>query len=925
MTGRFALLAGTAAMLLAGLGVGGWFVLRRDNDPLTRAERLATQGDLRGAQVELRNAIRSNPSDADGHLRMARLQMKLADPVAAEKEFRLAASLGADRWDVVGQLGEAMIVQARYQDVLAQVPPRAPTTEATSRQLLLRAVAQLALQDLPSAEATLADAERSAPGTAETSLVAARVAAARNDGPTAEAKVDEALRRDPKEVEALLMKARLASAQGNRAAALALAEKAVAAAPWSAMAHMDRANQLIFAGQDAKAQQDIDAVLEVQPRFIDAIYLNAIIMARRARYADAAVELAKLDGIGSRFPQALYYQSLVAVNLGQLETAADFAKRYTQLVPQDPDGVRLAARVELAAGRPANAVAGLQRAVAAGIADAETLGALGRAYGAAGNRTAALDALTKAAALAPLDATIRADLGQAQMQAGRPADALATLQQARELDPRLEQAADAFVSAALAANELDQAEAALARLRAQAGETERVGILTAQLRFARQDYEGARAALTSTLKTYPNSAAARFALARAAIRLGRRIEGMGILRDLLAKEPANLPVLNAYLVLLAEDNQLPPAIQALEAARKASPANPVFAAMLADAQTTIGNPDKALAVLDGMRTDDALPAALLAPLARAQAAAGRRDEAKATYRAALQAAPGDLVLRGLLIDLYRRDNDLDAVRALLRPALAQSPGNSQIMVNMIANEIAANGIDAGIALAASLRQAPANLPAAAFLKGDLLMQVRRPAEAAQAYLAEQRLAPSASMLMRAAGALSAAGQDEAAAQQLQAWLKDNPGTIEAVQALAQLDIRARRYDDAQLALARVLEDRPNDPLALNNLAWVYMTVGDKRARATAQRAYLQSPTPAAGDTLGWIMVREGAAKAALPLLQRASEQRPDDNAIRFHLAVALNDDGQPSEAAKLLRQALASPTAFDDRPAAQRLLTEMDR
>src|SRR5206468_11377315 len=102
-------------------------------------------------------------------------------------------------------------------------------------------------------------------------------------------------------------------------------------------------------------------------------------------------------------------------------------------------------------------------------------------------------------------------------------------------------------------------------------------------------------------------------------------------------------------------------------------------------------------------------------------------------------------------------------------------------------------------------------------------------------------------------------------------------------------IGAGRYADAERNLQLTLAQRPNDAVALNNLAWIYQVRGDKRARQTAHRAYMIAPTPASGDTLGWILVSDGEAAKALPVLQGAAVARPDNASVKYHLAVALKD------------------------------------
>ena len=917
------IIAGAAATVLAAAaGIGAWVVLFRPS-PIQRIEAFEAAGDLRSAQVELRNALRTAPNDAQLHLRMAQLQMKLADPIAAQKEFRLAGTLGADRWAVVPQLGEAMLAQGLYDETLAQVPPRGPTAEIAGRNLLLRAVAQIGLKDLKSAQETLDAARSFAPGRVEIALMEARLAAARNDLAQTNAKIDEVLRQDPKQIDALIMKERLLSAAGRAPEALAMAERAVQSAPWSAMARMNRAADLMNAGQDATAQADVDRVLEVQPRFTEAIYLNAVLMSRHDRLTDAAAELQKVEPFALRLPQILFTQAVVAMRLGRMQAAAEAARRYNTLVPSDQAGIRLLAQTELDAKRPGTALQIIQKAVTAGQTDAATMDLLGRILSSMGEEPAALNAFSRAAEGAPDDAAILQHLGATQMRQGDAVGAAVTLDRSFTLEPSLLVAGEGLVVAALNLGDVDQAEAALARVRAKAGETESVGVLTGAVKLRRGDLDGALATLTATLRSFPASIDARLNLAGVLARLGRRPAAMTLLGELASRDPANMRVLNAYLPMMLQDNQIPGAIQALEAARAAAPKQPAFTAMLADAFTALGTPDRALALFRGGKPGDATPVALLAPRARAQDKAGDYEAAKASWKELMEAQPTDLVGRSAYVDLLLRHRDYDAARATLRDALRAVPGNFRIMSSLLAIEVPTQGLDKALETARQLRAEPANMPMAAVLKGDLLQKARRSDDAAQAFLTEFDAAPSEQLLLRTIGALLEATQTDAATQRLRDWLATHPAAAAPAQALAQIDIARGRYDDAKAHLAVVLAKRADDPLALNNLAWVYAQTADPRARATAQRAYITLPGADAADTLGWIMAREGAAAAAVPLLRKAYALRPDDPAIRYHLAAALAEDNAAAEARTLLEQSVKAEMTFREKPEAEALLRKL--
>lgn len=920
------LLIGVAAVALFGAGTAGTVAYLHSIDPLRRADRLTESGDVRAAQVELRNAIRQNPNDADAHLRMARVQMKLADAVAAEREFRLAIARGADRAVVFPELGEAMLAQGEFKELLAIVPARGPTPALTAKDLLVRAVALLSINDTAGAQAALADARAAAPGEVGTFVIAARLAAARGDAAATEAEADSALKRDPAQIDALLLKQQLLSARGDRAGATEMAARAVKSSPFSAMARVGYAGLLMEGGQDDRAMAQVGEVLANQPRFLDAIYLRGMLLARAGKMEDASNEFTKLDPFVTRMPQVLFAQANLAAQQNRMQTAAELARRYRALAPDDYNGLLLLARTLLATERAQEARALLTTATQDGHRDAETLDLLGRALAAVGDPRGATAVLSQAVAAAPGDADILAHLGSAQFQAGNAADASDTLRRALSLSPGLATAGEALVATLLDQNQPDKAEAELDKLKASGkGNPETDAVLAALVKVRRGDLPGAEAALTEAAKAFPNSVEVKLHLSRVLAVEGRRKAAAALLKDVLAKAPGSLSVLNTYLLLLRQDRELQPMLDALDAARRARPDQPVLVAWQGDVLVAIGTPEKAVGVLQQARGAYPESIPVLASLARAQVAARNDAEAEGTWRDVLRLQPGDTTARSALFDVLVRRGDTAGARDLLTRALATYPADLGLLTSAVALESGTAGPVAGLRLADTLRQQPGTLPSSALLKGDLLMRLNRPADAASAYAAERGTVPPAILGMRLAISQARAGQDAEAAATLQSLLKDAPNNADAAQVLAQLEIRARRLPEAEAHLKTVLDQRPNDPIALNNLAWVYSETGNGQARSVAQRAYLQSPTPNAADTLGWIIMKGGDAKAAVPLLQQASDRQPDEPTFKYHLAVALRDTGQGAAASRLLQPIVAGPQPFPEKDEARKLLDALAR
>jgi tetratricopeptide (TPR) repeat protein len=231
-------------------------------------------------------------------------------------------------------------------------------------------------------------------------------------------------------------------------------------------------------------------------------------------------------------------------------------------------------------------------------------------------------------------------------------------------------------------------------------------------------------------------------------------------------------------------------------------------------------------------------------------------------------------------------------------------------------------MDAALAEAAQMRSEPINLPAARLLKGALYASAKRYDEAVAAYREELKEEPFNALVDATAATLNAAGRTDEAVAVLRDWVAKAPDPSVS-DALAAIDIIGHRYDQAAQNLQAVIAERPDDATALNNLAWIYYQQHNPKAHALAQRAYLLQPTAQAADTLGWILVHEGNTQVGMMLERRAALAMPGDPSVLYHLAVALQANGQHDSAAKLVAALLSKPTAFEERDDAVKLQAEL--
>ena len=100
----------------------------------------------------------------------------------------------------------------------------------------------------------------------------------------------------------------------------------------------------------------------------------------------------------------------------------------------------------------------------------------------------------------------------------------------------------------------------------------------------------------------------------------------------------------------------------------------------------------------------------------------------------------------------------------------------------------------------------------------------------------------------------------------------------------------------------------------NTIAYILLEFDVERAVEAATRAYELTPTDAAVlDTLGWALVQVGDLDRGLVHLREALSRNSRVPTIRYHLAVALEEYGNPGEARNQLERALAMRGYFPER------------
>lgn len=900
------------AALLAGLLPGA-----ARADDFAKAKALLEKGNLRGAQIELRNTVRDDPENGAAHLSLAEVDIRLGDAAGGEKEARRARDLGADPKRATELLLQSYLDQQRPRDLLQDFPETGNPPTLQPAILVGRARAELELNHPDKAREAITAARALAPDDPDVALAAADVAS-RDD---AQKIIDAALKVHPDNTSLIRRKAQMLLTQGDRAGALTLLDGLISQHPHDLLALLARADILVGTGQGAKAKADLDVVQKVLPASAQAIYLRALLAVQEGDFKAAGSDMEMLSSVLSRMPNAYYLDALVKSRLGEQEQALDSASRYVARFPNDRRGVALLAQIQIAHHDVPGAIATLRKAIALNDKDPVLQEMLGQTYLAAGDIPQAIASYEATSKLLPNNATLLTRLGELQLDAGDDTAAAATFEQSLKLDPKQDKAGEMLVMTGIVSGNFNQAQQNLDVLRKQEADAAIVGNLEGLLKIAELDLPGARAAFEGVLKAHPDSVPAKLSLARLALLEGRNDEAEKLLNDILASQPANPTALTMLVSALEQTGEPKKAVAVLERAHEATPADTTLTTSFATLMLQTGDTEKALA-LTMTAPGEPAPPALLMVRAAAQIKLDRMDEATATYRAVLAADPAQTTARINIARVLASKKDFAGAKDILEAGLKTYPANYDLMQAELGTTLVADGMDAALAKAASLAANPAHLPLARALTGDLYLSQKRFDDAAHAYSAALAENPMPLLALREATALSAAGKPDDAMGVLRDWLGQHPDDSAVALALSGMEINAHQYDTAAKRLQDVLAHQPNNTIALNNLAWIEQQLKNPHALKLAERAYLLAPGAQTADTLGYILTDSGNP-AGLNLLRQAHAELPNDPSIQYHLAVALNQAGQKDEAIKLLTSLTDEKVAFAEKDAARQLLGQL--
>jgi putative PEP-CTERM system TPR-repeat lipoprotein len=888
-----------------------------EQEHIQRAKDFEAKGDLQSATIELKSAAEKNPRDAQAHWLLGLLYLKIGDGASAEKGLRRARELGVKVESTLIPLGQAYLLQQQYDKVLSniQATPGASPKDA-ARVMQLHADAMLGLKRVEEGCALFEKSLTSDPDNQATYWGLAKCAIAKQDLKKAKALLGSAMKLDPRNPKTHIYLAEVEDIGGNRDAALAAYSEALKLDPGNTDAFSGRAFIFIAKGDLAAAEKEIAAVRKARPGLPLVNYLQALLDYHQKKYQQAQTQLEEVLRSAPNHLPSLRLSAAIAYHLGQYEQAERSANRVLGWLPGDTYMRKLLADIMLKTGRGAEAGKVLQPLLGSKQIDPESLLLAGNAAILKRDFGEAAKYYQQAVSAQPQDVPARIGLGMSRLAAGEQERAIAELEQAARQSRNDTRADMTLVLTHLRLKDYAAALTAIHTLEAKRPNAPEVAVLLGLAQLGMGDRGKAREAFQRAFTQRPDYVLAAMMLAQMDVADGKPQLAEKRMQELLSHDSKNLTAMLSLAGLARGRKDEAGYLGWLEKASKANPTAPEPPTLLAENSMKKGQLDTALSYARQAQTAAPNNADAVLMLGRAQMAAKQPEAAIASFNRLTSLRPAAADPYFFLATAQMAKGDRNSAKTSLDQAVKIQPDHPDALAALAGIEAQGGNTARALEIASRLqRQHPAS-PTGATLQGDILMTQKRHGEAAQAYAKAMRISASGALAAKLHDAQILAGKIAEADVQLQQWLKDHPDDARTRAYLAQSYLSRNLFKEAAGQYESILQQVPNQVMALNNLAAIYQRLGDPRALDAAQRALRQAPDSAfTMDTLGWILATQGKLDEGLGLLEKAHARAPKNPEIWYHYANALAKSGDKNKARAELRALLKLP-----QPAAQKQL-----
>ncbi|WP_097461242.1 tetratricopeptide repeat protein [Mangrovitalea sediminis] len=859
---------------------------------MDQARFFERQGELKASTQEARSAIRLQPQNAAPYLLIIDNLIIAGDATNAEESLKklekhLSENVNvADKNRIAIEWAKTELLKRDYDSALKHLDdvktPESGVKDDLVKANNLRGQVLLAKGDTNGAKDAFEAAQKLNPNSVDAAVGLSKVAYFQGDKKQSQSLLSATLKDNPTNSDALLWKAQMAQNEKDYATAESAYMRALEDIGKYDIMTLQKYQTMSSLIQVLRAEGKIqqayvyeEILAKSGPGIIIGYYESAIKAYKRGDLGEAANHLEEILKQSPGNQKATLLLGLIRYQQGKTQEAEKLLKPLEES-GSSLEATKLLAASQIRSGQSQQAQKMLSELKGAD-SDPGVLALVGTAAISAGELNVGRQYIEKSLTLEPKNLTLRLRYGQWLMKQNDFNGAAAQAREAIKYAPDSVPAHRLEIAALLKGNQAEQAvEAAKAWRKSQPKNIYALlasGDLNALQKKTTQAFEDYQAAA----KMDPKSAAPQMAMGHLMEVNGERAKALTYYKNAIELAPNDNAALSSLIRLTANDKkQIAQTVSFLRNEADKHPEATGPRIILMEYALDQGNfkesealGDKVQALSKSKEGAERLMAMVYVNAAMNDLRAQKADQAGKVLDLADQRFPDNLQIGLARATVLFTQNNEDGALALLRQLKLKNPDTAQPYL-----------VEAGYRL--SKKQFD---------------------QAIELYKLALQKASSPATALQLATAQTLGGQPQNAIATLEDTAKQYPDVPETYLRLGIAYQNENKIDKAEQAYQQLLKLSPDQPAALNNLAWIYQQKGDKRAAETAKKAYeIQPDSAAIADTYGWILLKQGNAKASVPILEAAHQKAPDQKEIALHLAEAYKQTSQDKKAKAILEK-----------------------